>query len=619
MEGGWKPLYLPPLTPIWNVNQEGIYVTSNAVIGTNQEDDGATLTVQGDTPGDGILVKRSGSPVRTELWSDFQEGGIGTRSNHDFRFITNSSIAGEILSNGNWAIGGTSAPERLSVNGAIKIGATSTNNNGTIKYENGKFLFRESGSWKELGAGSGLDNDSTNEIQTLSLTSNQLSLSNGGGTITLPTSGGGTVWSQNSEGLFYEGGNVNIGGTAGSLVKFSVNTEESLWGQIIANGTDVNCNGCEQVGLWNIVGGDGDESKIGIKNNVVVGGTSAGEDVYGIKSVVSEADKNGVYYGIHSVVESSNAPSSAYAAAVYGEVNENQYVGIHGKNTLGGLAGWFEGSVDVSKDLTVRSELDVIGGIDSKGGLRVDNFKSVELTGGGFKLADLSSFGGGQLELTGGTATNLNVGAIGLYANYKQSNSPALVMKLPTGQPSLIIDANPTSPTLSFSSPSSDSEIVLATNFNGDSRVITDELQIKGGSDFAENFDVVDTYLEPAPGMAVSIDEDNPGKLSISRESYDKKVAGIISGANGVETGLFMGQEGSIADGEYPIALSGRVYVYANGEGGEILPGDLLTTSSVSGEAMKASDFDKSHGAIIGKAMTGLDENGFVLVLVNLQ
>jgi hypothetical protein len=35
---------------------------------------------------------------------------------------------------------------------------------------------------------------------------------------------------------------------------------------------------------------------------------------------------------------------------------------------------------------------------------------------------------------------------------------------------------------------------------------------------------------------------------------------------------------------------------------------------------MKATDRDRAHGAIIGKAMTGLDSRtGLVLVLVNLQ
>lgn len=163
--------------------------------------------------------------------------------------------------------------------------------------------------------------------------------------------------------------------------------------------------------------------------------------------------------------------------------------------------------------------------------------------------------------------------------------------------------------------------IELDADVNGDGRVITDELEIKGGSDFAENFDIIyDDNLVPKAGMLVSIDPHSSGKLHVTKESHDKKLAGIISGANGIEPGLFMSQEGSIADGAFPIALTGRVYVYANAENGAINPGDLLTSSSTPGFAMKVNDHRQAQGAIIGKAMTSLNStDGFVLVLVNLQ
>ena len=48
--------------------------------------------------------------------------------------------------------------------------------------------------------------------------------------------------------------------------------------------------------------------------------------------------------------------------------------------------------------------------------------------------------------------------------------------------------------------------------------------------------------------------------------------------------------------------------------------GDLLTTSHVPGHAMKATDRERSYSAVMGKAMSSLDEGtGLVLVLVNLQ
>ncbi|MHC5111918.1 MAG: hypothetical protein ACYTHJ_18800 [Planctomycetota bacterium] len=156
-------------------------------------------------------------------------------------------------------------------------------------------------------------------------------------------------------------------------------------------------------------------------------------------------------------------------------------------------------------------------------------------------------------------------------------------------------------------------------NGNGNSRIVADEVQITGGADLSEQFDVTDTD-QVQPGMVVSIDAENPGKLALSRFACDRKVAGIVSGANGIRTGMYMGQKGSEADGGLPVALTGRVYCYVDATQGAVEPGDMLTTSNTPGHAMKVTDYDVAQGAIIGKAMTGLDSGrGLVLVLVNLQ
>jgi len=161
-------------------------------------------------------------------------------------------------------------------------------------------------------------------------------------------------------------------------------------------------------------------------------------------------------------------------------------------------------------------------------------------------------------------------------------------------------------------------ELDAESGAGGNGRVITEELQITGGSDFSEAFNVSEK-VEVKKGMVLCLDEMNEGELRMSSEKYDKKVVGIVSGANGVNTGIMMSDTGTIADGEFPIALAGRVYVKANEEGGDIQVGDFLTTSSERGIAMKAKNKKKAKGAIIGKAMSRIDENGFVLVLVNLQ
>ena len=142
-------------------------------------------------------------------------------------------------------------------------------------------------------------------------------------------------------------------------------------------------------------------------------------------------------------------------------------------------------------------------------------------------------------------------------------------------------------------------------------------LRINGGADLAEPFPMKEEKLEP--GSVVVIDDEQPGQLKLSSAAYDTRVAGIVSGANGIQPGLSLHQQGAM-EGTQEVALTGRVYVKADATGGPINPGDLLTTSGTPGHAMKVRDHDRSQGAILGKAMSGLKEGkGMVLVLVTLQ
>ena len=164
--------------------------------------------------------------------------------------------------------------------------------------------------------------------------------------------------------------------------------------------------------------------------------------------------------------------------------------------------------------------------------------------------------------------------------------------------------------------------VVLTGDHNGTGlgRVQTSVLEITGGADLSEQFDVDESGSTVEPGMVVSIDPEHPGRLTLSNQAHDRRVAGVVSGAGGVKTGMLMGQQGSVADGEIPVALAGRVYVWADATTGPIVPGDLLTTAATPGHAMRVTDPIQASGAILGKAMTGLSEGrGLVLVLVSLQ
>ena len=141
-------------------------------------------------------------------------------------------------------------------------------------------------------------------------------------------------------------------------------------------------------------------------------------------------------------------------------------------------------------------------------------------------------------------------------------------------------------------------------------------LQITGGLDLAEHFEVAEGAK---PGLLVAIDPRQPGKLAIARGAYNRKVAGVISGANQLAAGMVLTNPAGAKD-SMPIALSGRVWVYCDATKNAIKPGDLLTTSRFPGHAMKAVNPVRAQGAIIGKAMTGLKAGrGLVLALVTLQ
>ena len=136
------------------------------------------------------------------------------------------------------------------------------------------------------------------------------------------------------------------------------------------------------------------------------------------------------------------------------------------------------------------------------------------------------------------------------------------------------------------------------------------------GLDYAEGFNVSDTS-EIDPGSVLIIDADNPGKLRLSDKPYDIKVAGIVAGAKRQGSAVRVGVDEFDCD----VALAGRVYCNVDTTEAPIEAGDLLTTSSTPGYAMKVTEYARARGAILGKAMQKLEKGnkGQILVLVTLQ
>jgi hypothetical protein len=219
-----------------------------------------------------------------------------------------------------------------------------------------------------------------------------------------------------------------------------------------------------------------------------------------------------------------------------------------------------------------------------------------------------NKFGDATVYLWGRDSADVNGGQIGLkeadgtetltmWASEVAGNGAQIVLRKSDGTASIVLDADQ----------------------GGSSRITADVVQING-ADLSEHFDINAPEAEIEPGMLVCIDPRDPGKLVLSTKAYDRTAAGIVSGAGGVRPGLLMSQEGTLADGKHPVALTGRVYCNVDAAAAPIQPGDLITTSDIPGCGMKALDHDRAQGAIIGKAMTSLESGrGQVLVLVSLQ
>ncbi|MBN2705672.1 MAG: hypothetical protein JXR89_04440 [Deltaproteobacteria bacterium] len=197
----------------------------------------------------------------------------------------------------------------------------------------------------------------------------------------------------------------------------------------------------------------------------------------------------------------------------------------------------------------------------------------------------------------------------------QDNNGTVATVKIVAGSQVMLLDGNEID---AMTSAGGGSILYLNNNSKGEVRVPT--LRVTGGSDFSEQFDISCAEMLAEPGMVVRIDPENAGRLAISDQVYDRRVAGIISGAGGVNPGMMMSQSATLADGSHPVALSGRVYCWVDADQGAVAPGDLLTTARTPGHAMKVSDYQQAQGAILGKAMTPLASGrGLVLVLVSLQ
>jgi hypothetical protein len=346
-------------------------------------------------------------------------------------------------------------------------------------------------------------------------------------------------------------------------------------------------------------------------------------------SVTTNGNGNGIYVGVTGTgngIVSVAGNSSSAANAIYGVASGSGFAvyglsagtggGVRGDVTSGSLPAIYGTAAGPGQAVQGTNT-----GTGSAGRFIVSNTNSsadavsVQTNGTGSAIDARITSASSASPAVFGTTSGLGRAASFTLTNTSNGNAAIYASTLGTGSAAYFETANAsnTSPALQVSTLGGTG---IAGSFNG--RVKVNVLEILGGSDLAEPFESAhDEVTEP--GTVMVIDDENPGKLKPSSTPYDPKVAGIVSGAGGVKPGLMLKQEGTL-EGKTNVAIAGRVYCKVDATSLPVEPGDLLTTSTLPGHAMKAADRDRANGAIIGKAMSRLDTGtGLVLVLVNLQ
>ena len=129
----------------------------------------------------------------------------------------------------------------------------------------------------------------------------------------------------------------------------------------------------------------------------------------------------------------------------------------------------------------------------------------------------------------------------------------------------------------------------------------------------------VRTPVQLAPGTVVVIDPVESNRVLPSSQSYDTRIAGVVSS----QPGIILGEAG---EDKAKVAHSGRVKVKVDAQFGPISVGDLLVSSATTGYAMRSTPIEMNGislhrpGTIVGKALEPLKEGeGEILVLLTLQ
>jgi len=169
-----------------------------------------------------------------------------------------------------------------------------------------------------------------------------------------------------------------------------------------------------------------------------------------------------------------------------------------------------------------------------------------------------------------------------------------------------------------------DSEGVRKVRIDGAGTGYFDGGTQNGGADYADSMRA-DSASKLRPGDVLAIDPAKRNTVSLASSANSTLVAGVYSTKPAV-LGVGNHQIGASLAGQVPVALVGVVPTKVSAENGPVHVGDLLTTSSTPGYAMKAKPVLVNGvavyptGTILGKAMQPLASGkGLIKVLVTLR
>ena len=341
--------------------------------------------------------------------------------------------------------------------------------------------------------------------------------------------------------------------------------------------------------------GYGATFQVGGNNSNGVYAHTIGTDSDGVQVVTSGLDSEGV------IAYTSGEAAEAFYGSTIGPGSDGVYSHTSGNNSQG-VHGYSE------KDIGVGGYSDNYYGVYGSGKTGIygkgQTGINAESLDGGVAVIATSSGGGTGLVATAGPDPY----ARGVWA-HASNQGTAVVAQIDSGTGTGI---------LAIGGPQGGP----AAEFLGNVQIKRKTspwpliMELGEGLDYSEGFNISNRD-SITPGSVLIISLDNPGTLTLSIEPYDRKVAGIVSGAKGLGSAVRVG--GDQFDSN--IALAGRVYCNVDATYGAVEPGDLLTTSSTPGYAMVVQDYSRAQGATIGKAMEGLEQGqkGQILVLVTLQ